>query len=126
MYGLQMNLPTGQQPVRVGDHEMDLSKPLLRLLGLASKVGRTLIHRDRRPMKEPEPIALSASQSEQVEKRIAEFIEDSTSIYAHAHGAIARANALPLYFDWTAFMALGLDGQIRPRLPWPSRHPNDF
>ena len=91
---------------------MDLSKPLLRLLGLASKVGRTLIHRDRRPMKEPEPIALSASQREQVEKRIAEFIEDSTSIYAHAHGAIARANALPLYFDWTAFMALGLDGQI--------------
>jgi hypothetical protein len=112
MYGLQMNLPTGQQPVRDGDHEMDLSKPLLRLLGLASKVGRTLIHRDRRPMKEPEPLALSASQREQVEKRIAKFIEDSASIYAHAHGAIARVNALPLFFDWTGFMALGLDGQI--------------
>jgi hypothetical protein len=28
------------------------------------------------------------------------------SIYARAHGAIARVNAPPHFFDWTAFMAL--------------------
>jgi hypothetical protein len=91
-----------------GKHSMDLLKPLLKLLGFARKANR----RDRRPLKDPKPIALSASQREQVEKRIAEFIKDSTSVYAHAHRAIARVNALPLFFDWTAFMALRLDGHI--------------
>lgn len=91
---------------------MDVLKPLLRLLGLASRAGTTANRRDRRPVTEPKPIVLSASQREQVEKRIGEFIEDSTSIYAHAHGAIARVHALPLLFDWTGFMALRTDGQI--------------
>jgi hypothetical protein len=91
---------------------MDLLKPLLRLLGLASKAGQTTNRRGRRTMKEPRPIVLSASQREQVEMRIAEFIEDSNSVYAWAHGTIGRVNALPLCFDWTAFMALRLDGQI--------------
>ncbi len=61
---------------------------------------------------EPRPIDLSASQWEQIERRVAEFIEDSTSVHAHTRGSVARLNALPLLFDWTGFMALRLDGQI--------------
>jgi hypothetical protein len=59
-----------------------------------------------------EPIELSPSQRDQVEMALAEFLGDSTAICAHARGRAARANALPLYFDWTAFIALRLDGQV--------------
>ena len=61
---------------------------------------------------ELEPINLSLSQREQVQKRIAEYLTDSTSVHAFAHGAVARAAALPLMFDWTGFMALRPDGQV--------------
>jgi hypothetical protein len=44
--------------------------------------------------------------------RIAEFVEDLSSPYTYAFGAIARFNTLPLFFDWSAFMALLPDGQI--------------
>jgi hypothetical protein len=64
------------------------------------------------PLEVPKPIDLSASQRVQIERRIAEFIDDPCSVYAHAHAAIARVNALPLFFDWTGFMALRQDGQI--------------
>jgi hypothetical protein len=84
---------------------VDILRPLLRLLSLPGS-------RSKRAAKEPKPIDLSASQREQIERTIAEFIDDSSSIYAHAHAAIARVDALPLLFDWTGFMALRLDGQI--------------
>jgi hypothetical protein len=49
---------------------------------------------------------------ELVERKIAEFIEDSSAIYARYREAVARANALPLMFDWLAFMALRPDGHV--------------
>jgi hypothetical protein len=58
------------------------------------------------------PLDLSPSQQEQVERMIDEFVGDSTSIHAHARGAVARAEALPLFFDLTAFMALRPDGHV--------------
>jgi hypothetical protein len=67
---------------------------------------------ERMPIRDPEPIQLTPLQWQQVERRIAEFIGDSSSLYAYAFGAIARLNGLPLYFDWTAFMALLPDGSI--------------
>jgi hypothetical protein len=89
---------------------LDILKPLLSFLGLSdSRNPRTP---NRHWVKEPKPIDLSSSQREQIERRIAEFIGDSTSVHAHAYAAIARVNALPLLFDWTGFMALRLDGQI--------------
>lgn len=89
---------------------MAIFKTLLRFLGLpGGRSGRTA---NRHRVKEPEPLDLSSSQREQIERRIAEFIGDSTSVYAHAYAAVARANALPLLFDWTGFMALRLDGHI--------------
>ena len=94
---------------------MDILNPLLRLLGLPIRVGgKVQEDEDRLPVKAPEPIHLSPSQRQQVERRIAEFIGDSSAFGAHAwaRGAIARLNALPLLFDWTAFMALLPDGQI--------------
>jgi hypothetical protein len=45
---------------------------------------------------------------EENQTRIAEFIGDSSSLYAYAFGAIARLSGLRLCFDWTAFMALFL------------------
>jgi hypothetical protein len=88
-------------------------KRLLRLLGLPSTARRKAQRgKDRLPGTVPEPIHLTPSQWQQVESRIAEFIADSTSLHAHAFGAVERLNALPLYFDWTAFMALLPDGQI--------------
>lgn len=92
---------------------VEILKPLLELLGLPSRAGvKVQDDEDRLPVKAPEPIRLTPSQRQQVERRIAEFIADSSSVYAYAFGAIARLNGLPLYFDWTAFMALLLDGQI--------------
>ncbi len=92
---------------------MDILKPLLALLGMSGRrANKKTQVMDQLPQMEPRPIDLSASQREQLERRIAEFIEDSTSVYAHAHGAIARVNALPLFFGWTAFIALRPDGQI--------------
>lgn len=92
---------------------MDILKPLLALLGMsgrrANKQARAM---DQLSQMEPRPIDLSASQREQIERRIAEFIEDPTSVHADTHEVIARLNALPLLFDWTGFMALRLDGQI--------------
>src|ERR1022692_819827 len=92
---------------------MAILKSLLRLFRVPGS-RRAVNRRNRLPVTEPEPIHLSPSQREQIEKRIGEFIADSSSIYAHAHAhaAIARINALPLCFDWTAFIALRLDGQI--------------
>jgi hypothetical protein len=67
---------------------------------------------DRRPVTVPESIHLTPSQRRQIAKRIADFVDDSSSVYTYAFGAIARFNALPLYFDWSAFMALLPDGHI--------------
>ena len=61
---------------------------------------------------EPVRAHLSTCQWSRSKGRIAEFIEDSTSVHADTRGAVARLNALPLLFDWTALMALRLDGQI--------------
>jgi hypothetical protein len=97
---------------------MEILKPLLKLLGMPGRQAKKEAHvLDKLPQKEPTPIDLSASQREQIERRIAEFIGDSSSVYAYTHAAIARLNALPLYFDWTAFMALCPDGQII-RIPY--------
>ena len=65
-------------------------------------------------MREPEPIQMTPSQRQQVEKRIAEFIADSSPLESHAwaRGGIQSLNALPLFFDWSAFMALLPDGRI--------------
>jgi hypothetical protein len=88
-------------------------KPLLRLVVLPkSRSSKVANPRTRDQVNEPEPINLSASQREQVETRLAEFIDDSSSVYSHAFAAIARVKALPLFFDWSAFMALCRDGQI--------------
>ncbi len=87
-------------------------KPLVRLLGSPGGNYRNAQNESRPPSDEPDPIRRSRSQREQIERRIAEFIADSSSVYAHAFAAIARVNVLPLYFDWTAFMALRWDGQI--------------
>ncbi len=94
---------------------MDILTRLLNLLSLlGSRRGRTANRGNRQSVEVPKPIDLSASQRDQIERRIAEFIDDSSSVCAHAHAraAIARGNALPLFFDWTGFMALRLDGQI--------------
>jgi hypothetical protein len=94
---------------------MEMLKPLLRLLGVPSRAGRKAQgDGDRLPVKAPEPINLTPSQRRQVDRRIAEYIGDSSAIGAHAwaRGAVERLNALPLLFDWTAFMALLPDGQI--------------
>jgi hypothetical protein len=64
-----------------------------------------------RPERLP-PIDLSPAQRQEVERKIAEFLADWSSIYSYVRGAAARAKALPLYFDWTAFMALRPDGQV--------------
>jgi hypothetical protein len=92
---------------------MNVLYRLLKLLRMPGSRGRTTgKDRDRLPAKDPEPIELSQSQREQIETRIAEFIKASSSPYAHFYGVIARLNVLPLFFDWTAFIALRLDGQI--------------
>jgi hypothetical protein len=92
---------------------MEILNLLRRLLGIpGSRSKKTANRRNRQRVTGPQPIHLSPSEREQIESRIAEFIDDSTSVYAHAHAAIARVNALPLVFDWTGFMALHLDGQI--------------
>lgn len=92
---------------------MEILNHLMRLLGIpGSRNRRTANRRNRQPAKEPQPIHLSPSQREQIARRIAEFIDDSSSVYTHARAAIARVNALPLFFDWTGFIALRLDGQI--------------
>jgi hypothetical protein len=94
---------------------MDLLKPVLRLLGLPRRTSRNAQWgEDRLPVTVPEPIHLTRFQQEQIQRRIAEFIADSSASEAHAwaRGAVERLNALPLLFDWTAFMALLPDGQI--------------
>ena len=60
------------------------------------------------------PIRLTPHQRRQVERRIAEFVEDSSALGARAWAreAVATLNALPLLFDWTAFMALLPDGHV--------------
>ena len=89
---------------------MAILNHLLRLLGIPGT--RSIRTTNCQPVKEPQPIYLSRSQREQIERRIAEFIDDSSSVYARAYATIARVNALPLFFDWTAFMALRWDCQI--------------
>jgi hypothetical protein len=58
------------------------------------------------------PLDLTLAQREQVERRIAEWVTDSSSIYAYAHRIVVKENVLPLCFDWSAFMALGSDGRV--------------
>jgi len=59
------------------------------------------------------PIELSPSQRERVQRRMAEFLEDSAPIQAHARRAAARAQALPLFLgDWFGVIALRLDGEV--------------
>jgi hypothetical protein len=60
----------------------------------------------------PGPIDLTPSQWDQVERRIDEFIEESPSNRPDVRKAVARLDVLPLFFDWTAFMALGPDGLV--------------
>ena len=67
---------------------------------------------EQSPALELDPIGLTPSQRAKVEMRIGEFINDSTSIYAYARGVVTSANVLPLFFDWTAFMALSPGGQV--------------
>ena len=66
----------------------------------------------KRPPSELDPIPLTPAQRALVETRIAGFVEDSTSIYAHAIEAVVRTHVLPLYFDWSAFMGLRPEGQV--------------
>jgi hypothetical protein len=73
---------------------MDLLKPLLSLLGLPTGAGRK--SKDRLLLDDSQPMHFSPSEREQIEKRIAEFIGDSTSVYARYYAAIVRVNALPL------------------------------
>lgn len=94
---------------------MGILKPILRFLGLPGRANEKLnTGEDRLPVRDPEPIHLTPSQRQEFEKRIAEFIADSSSLASHAwaRGAIASLNALPQFFDWSAFMALLPDGQI--------------
>ena len=92
---------------------MEILSSLLRRLAMPGGRGTTVPdRRDCRPVTVLEPVQLSPSQRDQIEDRIAEFIEESPSVYAQAHEVIARAKLLPLYFDWTGLMALRLDGQI--------------
>ena len=87
---------------------MRILRPVLRFIG-QTEVATPRAKPATRPHADiPEPILLSPSQREQSNGRISEFIADTSSVHAHAFAAIARANVLPLYFDWTAFMALSL------------------
>src|SRR5262249_2886528 len=65
---------------------------------------------EKPPTVELKPIALLPSQRTAVEQKITEFLADWSSIYAYARDSAAKANALPLYFDWSAFMALRPNG----------------
>ena len=48
-----------------------------------------------------------------IDQRIAEFLADTTSVYAYTHEAAARENVLPLSLGgWFGFMALTRDGQV--------------
>jgi hypothetical protein len=59
------------------------------------------------------PIEFSPSQREQVERRLAEFLEDSAAIYEHARRAAVRSQALPLFLgDWTGVIAPRLNGEV--------------
>jgi hypothetical protein len=94
---------------------MDFLKPLLRLLGLhGSEIRKAHRGEERLPMRDPELTRLTPSQREHVEKRIAEFVANSSSLDSHAWAreGIQCLKALPLFFDWSAFMALLPDGQI--------------
>ena len=91
---------------------MPILKRLLNALGLPGRAANAAKDCVRPLLDDPQPIDLSPAQREQIETRIAEFIVDSSSVHAHAFAAIARVQALPLYFEWTAFMALRRDGQI--------------
>src|SRR4051794_37103815 len=64
------------------------------------------------PSREPEPIDLSSSEWERVEERIGQFLDELKSKSVSHYEAIDRNDALPLYFDWSGFMALRPDGQI--------------
>ena len=87
------------------------------ITALTSWLGR-LRNRPRNAAKtkEPttrlEPIELSPSERERVELKFGEFLADSTAIYTHARRRAALAHALPLYFDWSAFIALRFDGVV--------------
>src|SRR5258708_2970346 len=87
-------------------------KALLRLLGIPRSHIRKAAEVEDLSSVELKPINLSPYQRELVERKIAEFIEDSSAIYARYREAVARANALPLMFDWLAFMALRPDGHV--------------
>ena len=63
-------------------------------------------------VKPPAPIELSEDQRGQILARIAEFRGDRAAIPEPARGAVAAAEALPLLFDWSAVLALRLDGQV--------------
>ncbi|WP_154673797.1 hypothetical protein [Singulisphaera acidiphila] len=87
----------------------------LRAIGRLMKIGwerRSRSKVENPPQLKLNHVDLSLAQREKVERRIAEFIEDSTSIYAHVHETVAKANVLPLLFDWTGFMALRPEGEI--------------
>ncbi|MHC5540734.1 hypothetical protein ACYOEI_21145 [Singulisphaera rosea] len=61
---------------------------------------------------ELDPIDLTPVQAAEVEARIREVLEDSTSVHACFHEAIARENVLPLLFGWDGFMAMTPGGRV--------------
>ena len=79
---------------------MDLLKPVLRLLGLPRRTSRNAQWgEDRLPVKALEPIHLTPFQEEQIQRRIAEVIADSSASGAHAwaRGAVERLCSQPKF-----------------------------
>ena len=99
-------------PTTPGTDIARMFKALLRLLGIPRSHIRKAAEVEDLLSVELKSIDLSPYQRELVERKIAEFIADSSAIYARYREAVARANALPLMFDWLAFMALRPDGHV--------------
>jgi len=56
------------------------------------------------------PVKLAPKQRDLVERKITEFVRGEA--YEDCRKAAGSAHALPLYLDWTACMALRLDGEV--------------
>jgi len=87
-------------------------RAFLRLLGVLHRRTSEAANVEELATLELKPLDLSPSERALVEWKIFEFIENPPSDCARYRDAVARANALPLYFDWTAWMALCPDGQV--------------
>jgi hypothetical protein len=58
------------------------------------------------------PIEITPYDRALVVQRIAEFLADTTPEHIYDRNSVARENVLPLFFDWTGFMALRPDGHV--------------